>query len=66
MHLLVRTFQASFTQIHVFNVKNVVYQNLAARNFIIVQYDVESCGRRVVSLVLQTARRVLSTAEDGS
>lgn len=66
MHLLVSTFQASLTQIHIFNVKNVVYQNFAASNFIIVQYDAESCGRRVVSLVLQSARRVLSTGEDGS
>lgn len=66
MHLVVRTFQASFTQIHNFNVKNVVYQNFAARNFIIVQYDAESCGRRVVRLVLESACRVLSTGEDGS
>lgn len=65
MHLVVRTFQASFTKIHIFNVKNVVYQNFAARNFSIVQYDAESCGRRVVSLVLQSARRVLRTTEDG-
>lgn len=66
MHLLVRKFQASSTQIHIYNMKNVVYQNFAARNFIIVQYDAESCGRRVLSLVLQSARRVLSTSEDGS
>lgn len=66
MHLVVRTFQASSTQIHIFNVQNVVYQNFATRNFIIVQHDAESCGRRVVSLVLQSVRRVLSTGEDGS
>lgn len=65
MHLLVSTFQASLTQIHIFNLKNLVNQNFVARNFIIVQYDAESCGRRVVCLVLQSARRVLSTGEDG-
>lgn len=57
MHLLVK--------IHILNVKNVVHQNFATRNFTIVQYDAESCGRRVVSLVLQSARWVLSTGEDG-